>query len=392
MKWALFGVLAAATSVNAQPGCTNAPALPKGPYIKVNFVKNDLPNQRQRIQKAFNDAAAKWSSMIVTDLPDIKNPDGEDLQAICGQGAVIPAGTDIQNMVIFANVANIDGAGKLLAQARSCLLGNDVAGKVLPRVGVMTFDSADVAKLIADGKFDSAVLHEMGHILGIGNQQWRGRVTGQNTNNPAYTGAQAVNGIRGFNNIGGEGVRVPVEGDGGPGTALTHWDETTFGNELMTGFLSGQTQPLSAMTLGSLIDLGYQVNRNRAETFTMPGVGRLLDEEDEHEHERMLAEGGWEEVTWPDMSKGAAFLGEDGVISSVKASQDEAEILAAIQAETQATSATDSSAGSSTGAIVGAAAGGALAMLAVVAVAANYRAKKTEAVTPMHGKYLEGQL
>jgi hypothetical protein len=194
------------------------------------------------------------------------------------------------------------------------------------------------------------------------------------TTNPAYAGALAVNGIKGFNAIGGKGVRVPVEGDGGPGTALAHWHETTFKNELMTGFLSGQAQPLSAMTVNSLIDLGYQVNKNSAETFTMPDAtapGRLLDEEHEHEHERVLAEGGWEEPTWPDISKEAAFLGEDGVYVA-KTSQVEAEIQASIQAS----SATDSYAGSSTGAIVGAAAGGALAMLAVVAVAANYRAVK----------------
>ena len=400
MKWALFGVLAAATSVNAQPGCTNAPAPApapapnnKAPYIKVMLVKNDLANLEKSVTKAFTDAAAQWSDVIVSDLPNIRMPQGANLQQQCGEGAEIAPGTVISNMVIFARVTNIDGPGKVLGQARPCLF-SDVNGNTMPRAGVMTFDSADVANQIANGKFEATVLHEMGHIIGIGSGKWRERVAGKDTTNPTYSGALAVNGIKGFNAIGGKGVRVPVEGDGGPGTALAHWDETTFKNELMTGFLSGQTQPLSAMTVNSLIDLGYQVNKNAAETFTIPvatATGRLLEEEHEREHERMLAEGGWEEPTWPDISKEAAMLGEDGVYMA-KTSQVEAEIQASVEASES--SAIVSSTGSSTGAIVGAAAGGALAMLAVVAVAANYRAKKPEAVAPgtLQSKYFEGQL
>jgi hypothetical protein len=395
MKWTLFGALVAATSVNAQPGCTNAPAPAPAPnnrasYIKVNLVKNDLGNLATAVNKAFTEAAAKWSEIITSDLPNIRMPQGADLQQQCGEGARIEAGTVVQNMIIFARVTTIDGPGKVLGQARPCLF-SDVNGNTMPRAGVMTFDAADVANQIQNGKFESTVLHEMGHIIGIGSGKWRERVAGKDTTTPSYSGPLAVNGIKGFNAIGGKGVRVPVEGDGGPGTALAHWDETTFKNELMTGFLSGQTQPISAMTVNSLIDLGYQVNKNAAETFAMPVAtpanGRLLDEEHEHEHERMLAEGGWEQPTWPDISKEAAMLGEDGVYFA-KTSQVEAEIQASVE------SSESSATGSSTGAIVGAAAGGALAMLAVVAVAANYRAKKSEAVAPgtMQSKYLEGQL
>jgi hypothetical protein len=400
MKWTIFGALVAATSVNAQPGCTNAPAPApapnnKVPYIKVNLVKNEVGNAIERaVNKAFTDAAAKWSEIIVSDLPNIRMPQGADLQQQCGEGARIEAGTVVQNMIIFARVQTIDGPGKVLGSARPCLF-SDVNGNTMPRAGVMTFDAADVANQIANGRFESTVLHEMGHIIGIGSGKWRERVAGKDTATPTYSGPLAVNGIKGFNAIGGKGVRVPVENDGGPGTALSHWDETAFKNELMTGFLSGQTQPISALTVNSLIDLGYQVNKNSAETFTMPvanaGNGRLLDEEHEHEHERMLAEGGWEEPTWPDISKEAAMLGEDGVYIA-KTSQVEAEIQASVASSESG--ATGSSTGSSTGAIVGAAAGGALAMLAVVAVAANFRSKKSDAVAPgtMQSKYLEGQL
>ena len=41
------------------------------------------------------------------------------------------------------------------------------------------------------------------------------------------------------------------------------------GNELMTGWInSGQSNPLSRITIASLADLGYQVNLSAADTYT----------------------------------------------------------------------------------------------------------------------------
>ena len=56
----------------------------------------------------------------------------------------------------------------------------------------------------------------------------------------------------------------------GPGTADSHWRETIFGNELMTGYLNSGTNPLSAVTVGSLADLGYGVDLAAADTFGTP--------------------------------------------------------------------------------------------------------------------------
>jgi len=55
---------------------------------------------------------------------------------------------------------------------------------------------------------------------------------------------------------------VPVEGlPCGPGTANSHWDENTFFNELMTGFINGASanfiNPLSKITSAAMTDLGY---------------------------------------------------------------------------------------------------------------------------------------
>jgi Leishmanolysin len=60
---------------------------------------------------------------------------------------------------------------------------------------------------------------------------------------------------------------VPVERDYGGGTACGHWDEECMGNELMTGFLGPSTSPLSRITVGTLQDLGYQVDYSKADAF-----------------------------------------------------------------------------------------------------------------------------
>lgn len=53
-------------------------------------------------------------------------------------------------------------------------------------------------------------------------------------------------------------------------------DRATFGNELMTGYISGSNNPLSRLSVRSLTDLGYIVNVNNAESYSRPGSGRRL--------------------------------------------------------------------------------------------------------------------
>jgi Leishmanolysin len=61
---------------------------------------------------------------------------------------------------------------------------------------------------------------------------------------------------------------VPVERDFGRGTACGHWDEECMGSELMTGFLGRSVCPLSRITVGTLQDMGYQVDYSKADPFS----------------------------------------------------------------------------------------------------------------------------
>ena len=63
------------------------------------------------------------------------------------------------------------------------------------------------------------------------------------------------------------GAPVPVENTGGEGTRDSHWRESTFRSELMTGYINSRN-PLSTVTVGALRDLGYTVSEARADAFS----------------------------------------------------------------------------------------------------------------------------
>jgi hypothetical protein len=199
-------------------------------------------------QAAFSNAAKRWGQVVVGDFPSV-TVDGEVIHAL----------------VIEASGKNIDGEGSILGQSSpTFLLPNG-----LPCKGFMEFDIADLAEMEADGTLGSVILHEMGHVLGIGSI-WTEMhdLIGAKSANPRFVGSQAD--VEWVKLSGLAPKSLPVENKGGAGTRNAHWRETVFGNELMTGFLSGATQPLSRMTIASLADLGYKVNFDAADPFSLP--------------------------------------------------------------------------------------------------------------------------
>jgi hypothetical protein len=242
-------------------GCEGAGA---GYAITLCFTSNMTSSQRA----VFASAAARWAGVITGDLEDVEAqiPSGS-----CGETAP-SLDLIIDDLVIFAGVEDIDGPGNVLGSAGPCYIRTGG----LPVIGLMRFDLADVASLETSGTLAAVFLHEMGHVLGIGSF-WASRglvhntVSGANGSALTDTYFSGVNGIAGFDAIGGTtytgGAKVPVENTGGPGTQNSHWRENVLKNELMTGFLNAGSNPLSALTVRSLQDLGYTVNPGAADPF-----------------------------------------------------------------------------------------------------------------------------
>ena len=92
-------------------------------------------------------------------------------------------------------------------------------------------------------------------------------VSGLGGSDPRFTGAQAVAEWQAL----GRSGSVPLETQGGEGTAESHWRETVFGDELMTGFAEqpGVFQPFSRVSIASMADLGYVVDYAAADAFSL---------------------------------------------------------------------------------------------------------------------------
>jgi len=107
----------------------------------------------------------------------------------------------------------------------------------------------------------------MGHILGIGTLWDNQDLAGPSSDNCPYFGDHANTAYQQAS--GCTNAAVPLELDGGSGTRCSHFDEVCFGDEIMTGFLSGTVQPFSILTLSTMKDLGYTMDLSLAEPFTI---------------------------------------------------------------------------------------------------------------------------
>jgi hypothetical protein len=162
-------------------------------------------------------------------------------------------GKVIDDIRIDAKLTDIDGQGGILGQAGPTAYRT---ANFLPATAIMEFDIAD-AEFFDDLKlFDDIVLHEMLHSIGFGTM-WdlMGLTDGLIADDSlVFIGDNAMAAYA--DDFGGGDGGVPIETDGGGGTAGGHWDDETFGNELMTGYLDS-SNILSTMTVAALEDMGY---------------------------------------------------------------------------------------------------------------------------------------
>lgn len=233
--------------------------------FQIELVYLDPPTPSQ--QAAFDQAAARWSQVVTGDLSNVTiNVAAND----CGVNE--PAlNRSIDDLLIYVSLEAIDGSGGILGQAGPCRIRNSNS---LTITGTMTFDVADLDDLETAGTLNDVILHEMGHVLGIGSL-WtlKGVLADPRQGNPGadphFTGAAALAAFNGSNggNAYNATQKIPVENTGGSGTWDAHWRESVFKSELMTGFISGTGNPMSLTTIQSLTDLGYAVSGATADPF-----------------------------------------------------------------------------------------------------------------------------
>ncbi len=225
---------------------------------------------------AFAEAELRWESIITGDLADVN----ETLPAnSCGDNPETTGPFD--DLTIFVTIEPIDGEFGVLGQAGPCFVRDDADG--LSVIGRMQFDEADMELLETEGSLQAVILHEMGHVLGFGTL-WGPLASNllvdptdpdPAVEDPHFIGPLA---LAAFDEAGGTaytGEKVPVMDVGGAGTINSHWRDDVFDPEIMTGFLSDGFNPLSAVSIQSLADLGYAVDVNQADPFTLAPAIRI---------------------------------------------------------------------------------------------------------------------
>jgi hypothetical protein len=192
-----------------------------GIFSDFNVEIKFLGEYQDDIANAFIAAAEYVSKVVTGDLEDVSN--GADI---------------IDDVLITARVINIDGEGGILGRAGPASIRSDGG---LTATGLMEFDAADAQSAMEDGVFDDIALHEMLHVLGFGTLWDRQDLIETSTlGRGSFVGSDAVAAYQ--KEFDAQGARgVPLESSGGAGTAGSHWEDSIFDTELMTGFIGKET-------------------------------------------------------------------------------------------------------------------------------------------------------
>jgi Leishmanolysin len=249
------------TAVSSNPGFT----------ITVRFLDPGQPSPT--VRAAFNQAVSRWESVIVDSVGSLP----VKLAAGACDSAQPALNERVKDLLVLVHVRNIRDTvpgQAILGESGPCLVrqpGN------LPILGVMSLNDSTLTLLAGNGLLDDVIKHEMAHLLGFGTV-WDldGLLHDTTTTAPWFSGPDAQAAFRKALPSFTDKV-VPVEAAGGSGTTLSHWRESVMTNELMTGFINNGTNPLSAVTIESMADLGYIVDVSAADPWPTPSSGAVAE-------------------------------------------------------------------------------------------------------------------
>lgn len=240
-------------------------------------------------------AVERWEEVLTGDLLGGTIPEDFFQGDQCGGLGEATNGTAVDDLLVLVEIDSIDGPAQVLGQAGPCGIRQDG----LPFIGRLTLDEIDLIPLAGSPTLTALITHELGHVLGFGTLWTRATLLeGEGTDDPRFTGDTAVDE---WHELGGEGD-VPIENEGGEGTVDSHLRESVFNREIMTGFAErlDVPQPMSAVTIGAMEDLGYTVDLSAADPFSLdrpagvrgPGEWPLVWDEVLTEPVRVLADFG----------------------------------------------------------------------------------------------------
>ena len=221
--------------------------------------------------------AERYESMIGLGSSDLSLSSAAE---VCAPGMPELASEPVDDIKVYVMIGPLDGAGNAVAMSGACYVrpgANGWAG--MPALGAIVLDEADVAQLESDGVLEAVVTREMARALGFGSFAWNAHGFLQNPSLPeepdADTHMNAPLVVAAFNAAGGEGyagAKVPLENGAMEGISDVYWRASVFGDEVMTPYVTGDSQPLSRITLEALYEVGYELDVTMADPFTLAGA------------------------------------------------------------------------------------------------------------------------
>lgn len=241
--------------------------LPSDVLIKIDKYRSSsstyiLKGFESQTEEPFN-INLEFSGGLTAGQRAVMQAAAKSVEAMIAQGlpSAIVDGKIIDDLNIKISTANLDGLGETQARTKIDFMRY---GTLLPAQSLVQFDISDIAGLEKSGNLFDVAQHEFLHALGFGNLwEAKGLVNYAGTPLAQYNGKNAV---EEFQKSGGMTDTISLETEGN-GSASLHWHQQLFPNEIMTADLNGLTgepAPISAVTIASLADLGYEVNLTRA--------------------------------------------------------------------------------------------------------------------------------
>lgn len=173
---------------------------------------------------------------------------------------------DIYISIVESDIGN-DGPMGTLGVAGPLFTHTNSAGRKLPYYARIRLDAADLARMYADNTLGAVIEHEIGHALGFGWKSFvdNGLISGL-PGDSKYLGQYAQ---QEWEAMGCSGD-TPLEVDEETGKPEGHWDERCLNKELMTSKTDvAISRYRSRLTIGVMKDLGYMVNVDAADAFTL---------------------------------------------------------------------------------------------------------------------------
>jgi hypothetical protein len=175
----------------------------------------------------------------------------------------------IDDIYISIRDAQIDGEGGVIGHA-GVIYTRNRGNHILALSGFIEFDEADIERMSSRGILNDVIKHETAHVLGFGSL-WEVNDLYPDDGSGMY--AMHTKAVREWRALGCSGP-LPVELDGGEGTASGHWDEDCFPHELMSGYVRDNTNmALSRISIASFEDLGYSVDYSQADPYSIADLG-----------------------------------------------------------------------------------------------------------------------